>query len=282
MTIDILIEAIEKLKEDFHPDYKEKLISDTLDELYNVRIETNRCRSLWHGTVYPVSIHDLLDLININLYDTFGKIMRKYPGREAMNKFVDAVHNTPGFEHMSYDIIQDGFDYLNDLWHDNEEYDSNNPDGTFKSAPARFKVLDFEYFNSGGHCMISIFTVWPPEENKTIYALTNEEGCTLATVDYIRNDLNIDDYDELMIESVDWGTITGYEKYFELYRYCLNQHTRRDCKNFGYIRGLPYYLLSAELQTKVPTGYAEYANEELGGLIDTNGVEIIVSPDFNN
>lgn len=280
MTIDMLIEAMELLKDSgYHPDYKERLIDQTINELYNVRIETNKCRDIWHGSVCVLATTDVLELINHGLYNKFGKIMRTPNDRNPMYRFADAVHETPGFEYLSDDIIRDGYEYLNDLWHDNEQYCSNNPDGTFKTEPAKFKVLDYEYFNSGGHCMVGVFTVWLPDKNQTIYALTNEEGCTLATVDYIRNDLDIDDYDELMIESVDWGRVTGYEKYFDLYRYCLRHYTKSDCAYFGTIREIPHHLLTDDLQEFVQPEYRAWL-EEQGRDVPTDGKNIIIDEDY--
>lgn len=145
-----------------------------------------------------------------------------------------------------------------------------------------FKVLNYRYMNTGGNCMVGIFEVWLPERKQTVYALTNEEGCTLSVVDYISNELEVHDYDELIIESVDWGRITGYEKYFELYRHCLNEYTKDDCRHFGYTCGLPYHLLSDELQNKVPAGYREWCEAENGDAIDTNGVNIVVSPSYES
>ena len=135
----------------------------------------------------------------------------------------------------------------------------------------KFKVLNYEYMNTGGNCMVGIFQVWLPDENRTIYALTNEEGCTLATVDYISNELEIDDYDELMIDYVDWGRVTGYEKYFELYRHCLNQYLKDDCKYFAVSRGVPFHLLSDELQKTVDVDYLAWLEAEGDGLVETNG-----------
>ena len=84
----------------------------------------------------------------------------------------------------------------------------------------KFKVHDYQYLNTGGNCMVGIHNVWLPEEKRMVYVYTNEEGCTISTVDYIRYDLEIDDYDEFIVDCVDWGRVTGSEKYFELYRYC--------------------------------------------------------------
>lgn len=140
-----------------------------------------------------------------------------------------------------------------------------------------FKVLSYEYLNTGGNCMVGIFEVWLPNKNRVVYMLTNEEGCNMSTVDYIRNELDIDDYDELILEYVDWGRITGYEEYFELYRYCLNEYTKSDCKHFGYTRALPYFLLSDELQKQVTAEYKLWLEAEECDLIDTNGEKIIES-----
>lgn len=150
-------------------------------------------------------------------------------------------------------------------------------EGATQSA---YKVLNYEYLNTGGNCMVGIFEVWLPAMKQVVYALTNEEGCTLAHVDYLRNDLEIDDYDELVIENVDWGRVTGFETYFELYRYCLNEYTKSDCKYFGYTRELPYLLLSCELQEMIDKDYLTWCELENGHMVETDGMQIIVSPDY--
>lgn len=148
------------------------------------------------------------------------------------------------------------------------------------STSCKFKVLNYQYLNTGGNTMVGIHDVWLPEEKKVVYVYTNEEGGTISTVDYIRLDLDIDDYDELMLDYVDWGRITGYEKYFELYRHCHSQYLVDDCKYFGITRGIPYHFLSIELQQQISTDYHKYCEAEHGGLIDTDGKKIIVYPDY--
>jgi len=148
------------------------------------------------------------------------------------------------------------------------------------STSCKFKVVGHQYLNTGGNCMVGIFDVWLPEEKKVVYVYTNEEGGTISTVDYIRLDLDIDDYDEFIMDYADWGRITGYEKYFELYRYCLNVYTKDDCRHFGITRGLPYHLLCEALQQNVDADYLAYCEAEHGGLIDTDGYKIIVYPDY--
>lgn len=150
------------------------------------------------------------------------------------------------------------------------------------STSCEFKVLNYWYLNTGGNCMVGIHEVWLPAEKKVVYVYTNEEGGTISTVDYIRLDLDIENYDEFIIDYVDWGRITGYEKYFELYRHCHSQYLVDDCRHFGITRGVPYHFLKLELQQQVDADYLVYCETEHGGLIDTDGIKIIVYPDYEN
>lgn len=148
------------------------------------------------------------------------------------------------------------------------------------STSCKYKVLRYQYLNTGGNTMVGIHDVWLPDEKKVVYVYTNEEGSTIATVDYIREELDIDDYDELQLDYVDWGRITGYEKYFELYRHCHSQYLVDDCKYFGITRCVPYHLLSDELQRQIDVDYRRYCEAEQGGLIETDGKKIINYPDY--
>lgn len=142
-----------------------------------------------------------------------------------------------------------------------------------------FKVVDYEYLNTGGNTMVGIHEVWLPAECKTVYCYTNEEGCTISPVDYIRNEFDLDP--SITTEDYDWGRVTGYEVRFELLRRCWNDYTKDDCKYFGLTHRVPYYLLSDELQKKVDADYLVWSEAESDGLVETNGREIIEDPDFS-
>lgn len=205
--------------------------------------------------VFSIAYHDLLNTIN------------QYERTTGMN-----VNNLHGFTE-AYPFTT-SFDELPiDRWVETVV------DNVRKSA---FKVLNYDYLNTGGNTMVGVFTVWIPALLQTVYALTNEEGCTLSVVDYISNEVDIDNYDELVIDSCDWGTLAGCETYFELYRHCLNEYTKSDCKYFGCTRGLPYHLLSDELQANVDADYLAWCEENNGSLVDTNGITIIISPDYED
>lgn len=146
--------------------------------------------------------------------------------------------------------------------------------------PHNYTILNYEYMNTGGNCMVGIHEVWLPEEHKTVYVYTNEEGCTMVAVDYIRSELMVDDYDEVNIDYCDFDRLTGHEKYFELYRYCLNQYTKDDCKYFKMRRRIPYHLLSDDLQKQVTPEYLEWLEYEGIDGIYTDGYKIFVNDNY--
>lgn len=144
-----------------------------------------------------------------------------------------------------------------------------------------FKVLNYQYLNTGGNTMVGIHEVWLPAEKRTVYVYTNEEGCTMALVDYIRHDVEIDDYDEVTVDYVDFGRITGREKYFELYKYCFNEYLKDDCKYFKYTRSVQPMLLSDDLQKQISANYLEWIHAENGDLVETDGQKIVVNDNYN-
>jgi len=210
---------------------------------------------------------NLLSAMN-DFRDSYNALLLAIDSYETNDK--TTVNNLPGFVE-SYPFDKSIDELAISQWVDDVADGLN---------AIEFRVLNYRYLNTGGNCMVGIHEVWLPDEKRVVYALTNEEGCTLSVVDYISNELDIDDYDELVIENVDWGRVTGYEKYFELYRYCLNEYTVDDCRHFGITRQLPYYLLSDSLQEKVTADYLTYCENEHGSLIQTNGCDIIVYPDY--
>lgn len=182
----------------------------------------------------------------------------------------ESVNDIPGFnEHYPLDVSLDEFPI--DRW--------INTIMT-RIHEKNFKVLNYEYLNTGGNTMVGIFTVWLPKENRTVYVHTNEVGCGIATVDYIGNEIEIDDYDDIIIESVDFDNLIGTEEYFELYRYCLNEYTKSDCRYFGISRAIPYKLLSDEVQSKVHPDYYVWLEEHNYDVM-TDGVDIMVHPDYD-
>lgn len=196
-------------------------------------------------------------------YDSLRVEIEKYEQETGAS-----VNDLPGFTE-SYPFDKSFDELAVDLWI------HHTVDKVRQSA---FKVLNYEYMNTGGNCMVGVFEVRLPEKKQTVYVFVNEEGYTMSVVNYISNELEIDDYDELMVEYGDWGRVTGHETYFELYRHCLNEYTKSDCRYFKYTRQLPHHLLSDELQSQITADYQRWMDSNEYDSFETDGEKIIVNP----
>jgi len=215
--------------------------------------------------------------------------MKKYENLiQAMKTFRDSYHvlltEISDYERTTGESVNDvpGFNtyYPLDMSFDEFPIDRwvNYVEEQVNKKP--FKILNYEYLNTGGNCMVGIFTVWLPALKQTVYALTNEVGCSIVTADYISNEIEIDDYDEVTIDRCDFDELQPSATYFELYRYCLNEYTKSDCRYFGNTIAIPYHLLSDELQSEVHADYLVWCEENNNCCIPTDGGKIIVHPDY--
>lgn len=134
MTIDILIEAMEMLRDrGDHPDYKMRLIDRSICELKSFKDYAQGPEDPFYGTVHVISVEDAINLQNTLLYDEFGKLAKR--GEHTFSNYMNVAHKTFGFNYTYWQFLHSGYDLINDLWHDNERAHYNNEDGTFKGAP---------------------------------------------------------------------------------------------------------------------------------------------------
>lgn len=141
-----------------------------------------------------------------------------------------------------------------------------------------YKVLSHDYTNTGGGCMVSTFQVWLEDENKTVFLHMNEEGGTLATCDYINNDI---EYDEtMMLDNFSQETLEVTHKYFELYKYCQFEYFKKDCKRYGYKANLRFEMLPDEMQQQITANYRKWHEDEIGDTYETNGYELFLDTSY--
>ena len=126
--------------------------------------------------------------------------------------------------------------------------------------------------------MVSTFQVWLSDENKTLFVHVNEEGATLATCDYINNDI---DYDEIMqIENVRIEELDKANQYFELYKYCVLEYAKRDCKRYDYKMHLTYDMLPDNLQQELTTEYLKWHYKNISNTFETDGYYLFLSEEY--
>ena len=127
--------------------------------------------------------------------------------------------------------------------------------------------------------MVSVFEVWLPDENRTVFVNVGEGYCTITTVNHIMNDIEIDDFDKITVamlsyKDVDDFTVTN--DYFELCRYCLFEYLKKNCKYMGYTESLPFVWLPAVYQQQITTKERQYVEEVFGDYFNTDGYTVYI------
>lgn len=144
----------------------------------------------------------------------------------------------------------------------------------------RYKVLAHVYENTGGNCMVSIFTVYDAHQNRTLYAMVNEECFSVNTVDFIQQEVDYDD--SMMLFNLYFTEPTSSEEwldYRDLMMYCRFEFIKKNCKYFSSRVFLEVEDLPQRLLDQMPAGYEEWLNEN-SQLIETDGYDIFVDERF--
>lgn len=142
-----------------------------------------------------------------------------------------------------------------------------------------YKVISHDYENTGGHCMISVFEVWLPDENRTVFVNVGEDYCTITTVNHIMSDIEIDDFDKITIATLSYkesDDCTVTNEYFELCRYCLFEYLKKDCKYMGYTESLPFTWLLPVYQQQISDLERQYVEDVFGDYFNTDGYTVYI------
>ena len=145
-------------------------------------------------------------------------------------------------------------------------------------------VTDHQYINTGGNCMVSIFSVFDKQQNVTRFIILNEEGVTYQTADTVSGDLQEsweDDYDSFILWDYTWESLTEQRlaKYpldkemIELMVDCRFEYLKKDCAYFKTPVNVTYDELPQRLlNTLSPECVAWHIENEQ--LFTTNGYTV--------
>ena len=108
-------------------------------------VAADKPSSVYGDDCYVVAANAAMELMNMSTYDDYGKLARvKCPvgaistddttiARQSFVDFDDYYHKVNWYAcGISRGLAEDAFDYLSDLWYDNERYGNNGDDGTYK------------------------------------------------------------------------------------------------------------------------------------------------------
>ena len=143
----------------------------------------------------------------------------------------------------------------------------------------KYKVLAHRHEMTGGYCTASIFHLQDVTNGEILYLLINDDCGTLATKDFITQD--VDDVYEVLIDTFEFDRLNINHENFELYRYCYNEFVKEDCEYFKSTKWLPYKLLSDSLREQISLDYYRWHKQNVGDCFETDGYRIIFADGYN-
>lgn len=86
-------------------------------------------RKMWKDSVHVITTGSLIDFLNMTTYNDYGKLAKPRNGNVPFECYAAVVRQ--GFQtDLTDDALRCGYDFLHDLWNDNEAYGNHNEDGT--------------------------------------------------------------------------------------------------------------------------------------------------------
>lgn len=148
-----------------------------------------------------------------------------------------------------------------------------------------YTITNRDYQNTGGYCMVSIFTVHDRAAQATRYVVCSDDALTWQSFDIIANDLPDGlDYNDAIIETHIYDTLTCEpcwdnpvatmdDEKFALFKYCEFEHYKNNYDNFGIITELTVDRLPAELYSTLDEEVITW-HKEHGATVTTNGYQV--------
>jgi hypothetical protein len=133
-----VIDGIEDQKQQVKTLEQMLLEVNQLDE----RLKAAKLDEIFDGSCYVVSISDIIDAVNYAAYDIYGKLQRNSTTRISTDEFIAECRRTLTLDGFTDEMIREGYDFVSDLWYDNESVGNNKPDGTFDTGSEMHSILD--------------------------------------------------------------------------------------------------------------------------------------------
>lgn len=156
----------------------------------------------------------------------------------------------------------------------------------------RFYVVNQEYVNTGGGCMVYVADVYDQMDNAVRYFICNEEGFNWQTANTVLCEgdwLNDDELlDKIVLGTWNWDALTTEpapdqhqfdEDEFLLFKDCQLEYIKRSCKYFNSRIRLSVDQLPGELFDKLTPNYIEWLTASESNVV-TNGYEIFVHDEY--
>ena len=107
-----------------------KAIKEELDAVRKLYDEDDESKT-WSDEIHIITTSNMCDMINMGLYDFYGECYRKNNNQALTSEEFIAVLkdsiNIWGYEHFTDEMIDGGWQVIQDLYEDNEREEANDP-----------------------------------------------------------------------------------------------------------------------------------------------------------
>ena len=143
-------------------------------------------------------------------------------------------------------------------------------------------VLNGEFVNTGGNCMVYVTSFIDIELNQTFYMAVSDEGFVTSTVDTIRNDIEYREEYTINVDTLKTHSFRDPKVATDdrmLYDYCWQQYIYEYCKYFHTVYELDVDDLPQSLYNQVTADY-NYWLKATDRKVTTDGSVIIVEKTY--
>ena len=129
MNLELLKAGLQKLVNEDNNNEAKQAIAE-INEIQQ-RSEWN---DPWKGECYVLHAQTVSDLLNETTYDAYGKLYvraNRIGHMVSFNDYEKVCREQHGLEYAPLSIIQIGYDYIRELYADNDCFDCHKADGTF-------------------------------------------------------------------------------------------------------------------------------------------------------
>lgn len=89
-----------------------------------------------------------------------------------------------------------------------------------------YQIINHEYFNTGGHCMVTICDVYLPDSHKLVFVYCHDGWANIYNEDFIRSEDELEYNDSMFIAGVNFfeEEACDEEQYNSLLHECYSIH----------------------------------------------------------
>lgn len=143
-----------------------------------------------------------------------------------------------------------------------------------------YQTVNHSFENTGGNNMLLVSTVYLKQLEHVVYVMTDNDGVTMANVDFVTNELDwLDDVNNVIIAAYQITSLhtecTCTDDY-QMYSDCYQEYIKQYCETYDRHMFIDYDVLPTALQQLISDDYKKWL-EDVEQLVETDGEQIYLN-----